>query len=144
MDIIRPVILLIENDPGDVFLFRRALAKQNFAGTVRVVATVQGAMRYLTNRGDFTDREYYPRPDLIVSDMNLGGHFGTELLEWLREQPALAEIPFVFLSGSWMPPDKARAKELGADAFYDKTGDIQVAAEHAAGMLQLLGSSSVD
>jgi len=138
MDVARPLILLIENDDADVFLFRRALAKLNFGGTLRVVATVPGGRRYLTHQGDFADREYYLCPDLIVSDMNVGGHFGTELLEWVRSQPGLSHIPFVFLSGSYLPPDKIKAQELGANAFYDKSGDIQKAAMHAAGMMELL------
>jgi len=33
----KPVILLIENEADDVFLFRRALAHLNFKGTVHVV-----------------------------------------------------------------------------------------------------------
>jgi CheY-like chemotaxis protein len=70
--------------------------------------------------------------------MNLGGHLGTELLRWLRGQPKLADIPFVFLSGSYIAPDKLRARELGADGFYRKTGDIEEATEHAAQILRLV------
>jgi CheY-like chemotaxis protein len=73
--------------------------------------------------------------------MNLGGHLGTELLRWLRSQPNLAGIPFVFLSGSYIPPDKSRAKELGADGFYRKTGDIEEATEHASEILKLVAAS---
>src|SRR5688500_10769465 len=87
MSIARPVILLVENDDSDVFLFRRALGKHDFSGTVRVVTTINAARTYLTHEGGFTDQEYYPRPNIIVCDMNLGGHLGTELLEWARLRP---------------------------------------------------------
>jgi len=138
MEAVRPVILLVENDDADVFLFRRALGKHNFTGTLRVLATINAARCYLAHQGEFTDHNSYPRPDLIVSDMNLGGHLGTELLEWLRQQPDLTDIPFVFLSGSYLPPDKSRARELRADRFYHKTGDMEQATEHAAEILELL------
>lgn len=138
MDVDRPLILLVENDDADVFLFRRALGKQNFAGTIRVVTTIHAALTYLTHEGSFTNEAYYPKPDVIVCDMNLGGHLGTELLRWVRGQPKLADIPFVFLSGSYLPPDKMRAKELGSDGFYTKTGDIEEATEHAAQILKLV------
>src|SRR5688572_10374133 len=66
-----PVILLIENEESDVFLFRRALSRLNFIGVVRVVGSVSEAREYLEGRGRFADRSYDPLPDLIVSDMNL-------------------------------------------------------------------------
>jgi CheY-like chemotaxis protein len=135
---------LVENDDADVFLFRRALGKHDFHGTVRVVTTINGAQCYLSHEGGFKDGSYYPRPDIIVCDMHLGGRLGTELLEWVRQRPDLAEIPFVFLSGSYLPPEKVRARELGADAFYHKSGDIQQATEHAEHMLQLLRCAPAD
>ena len=138
MQVERPLILLVENDDSDVFLFRRALGKQNFSGTVRVVTTIHGARTYLAHEGGFTDEAYYPRPDVIVCDMNLGGHLGTELLEWARRQPALETIPFVFLSGSSLPVDERRAQELGADGFYPKTGDIQEATNYVGEILRLV------
>ena len=136
----RPVILLVENDDSDVFLFRRALGKQDFSGTVRVVTTINAARTYLSHEGGFTDASYYPRPDIIVCDMNLGGHLGTELLEWCRRDPKLEDIPFVFLSGSSLPVDERRTKELGADGFYPKTGDIQLATDYAGQILRRVGA----
>src|ERR1043166_313498 len=134
----RPVILLIENDESDVFLFRRALGKQDFGGAVRVISSIPEAQRYLTHCGEFTDKEYYPCPDLIVADMNLRGRLGTELLAWIREQADLAKIPFVFLSGSFRPPERATALELGADVFYIKTADMKKTTQNVGTTLRQL------
>jgi len=142
MDTERPLILLVENDDADVFLFRRAMGKQDFAGTIRVVSTLHAARAYITHEGSFADEAYYPRPDVIVCDMNLGGHLGTELLHWLRSQSDLTDIPFVFLSGSFLPPDKIRARELGADGFFRKTGDIEEATGYAGQILKLVPAPS--
>ena len=133
-----PVVLLIENDEADVFLFRRALSRLNYDGAVRVVGTVSEARAYLEGSGRFSDRTYFPIPDLIVSDMNLSGHTGNEFLAWLREQRAFNRIPFVFLSGSFGPADKARAKELNAGEFFIKSGDISVMVERVGHMLKLI------
>ena len=119
-----PLILLIENDESDVFFFRRALSRLGYRGTVRIVTGVTDARAYLENKGPYTDREYYLRPDLIVSDMKLTGERGTEFLEWLRVQDTLRDIPVVMLSGSSLPEEKGRSHELGARAFYVKSGDI--------------------
>lgn len=131
-------ILLIENDEGDVFLFRRALSRLNYAGAVRVVGSVSEARSYLQGVTPFTDRDYYPMPGLIVSDMNLSGPTGNDFLEWLRQHDRYTEIPFVFLSGSFQPHDKVRSTELGAGAFYTKSGDIEKLVERVRSMLKFL------
>ena len=56
--------------------------------------------------------------------MKLTGERGTEFLEWLRVQDTLRDIPVVMLSGSSLPEEKGRSHELGARAFYVKSGDI--------------------
>src|SRR5688572_29932450 len=93
---------------------------------VRVVGSVSEARDYLTGRGAFADRDYFPVPDLIVSDMNLSGVTGNVFLEWLRPQPEYRPIPFVFLSGTFMPVEEARAHELGVNSYFTKTGDMAV------------------
>ena len=135
MEILRPVILLLENDESDVFLFRRALGRLPFNGTVRIVSTVTEARAYLLHTGLFTDSEYYHRPDLIVCDVKLWSGTGLQFLEWIRDQPDFASIPVVMLSGSALPEDKVKAGHLGARAFYTKTGDIEEMTEHMENML---------
>ena len=139
MEVRRPVILLVENDEADVFLFRRALSQLNFTGTVRRVGSVGQARAYLENSGEFNDRDYYPIPDLIVSDMHLPGFNGNDFLAWMRQHKEFAAIPLMFLSGTFMPDDKLRAESLGASAFYVKSGDINVVRERVRSMIELLG-----
>jgi len=131
MDFERPVILLVENDYADVFMFRRALSCAGFPGSVRVVVGVSEAVSYLTLTADHTDPDYNPRPDLIVCDLKLCAGTGTELLHWIREQPAFRSIPVVMLSGSSLPEDRLRARDLGARAFFIKSGDIMEMTERA-------------
>jgi CheY-like chemotaxis protein len=134
-----PVILLIENDEADVFLFRRALSKLNFAGDVHVVTSVSQARDYLEGRARFSDRRYFPLPDLIVSDMNLPGATGVVFLEWIRQQEKFVHIPFVFLSGTFMPLEQQHATTtLGVDSYFAKTGDITVMMERVQSMLKFL------
>jgi DNA-binding response OmpR family regulator len=142
MGVERPVILLIENDESDVFMFRRALAKIGFRGTVRVVNTLAEARRYLLNCGEFTDKTYFTCPDLIVSDMNVFGYSGNDLFVWARNTPELKGVPFVFLSGSYSSTDKQRADELGADGFFTKTGSIDDAVETMRDILKRLATAS--
>jgi CheY-like chemotaxis protein len=132
------VILLIENDEADIFLFRRALASLNFQGQMRVVGSVTEARDYLEGRGAFSDRQYYPLPGLIVSDMGLPGQTGNEFLAWMREHPSFSDLPFVFLSGTSLPLERERAERLRPDDFLAKSGDIGVLRSRVANMLKFL------
>ncbi len=133
-----PTILLIENDAGDIFLFRRALSRLNYRGNVRVVGSVSEARAYLEGVGAFCDREYYPAPDMIISDMNLSGQTGNDFLEWIRKDERFVDIPFVFLSGSFRPSDKARSAELGPHGFFTKSGDVEEMVVRVQHMLNFL------
>src|SRR5436309_2573087 len=118
------VILLIENEETDVFMFRRALSLLDFKGTLRVAGSVSAARDYFNGRGLYRDRNYYPIPALIVSDMSLPGEVGNEFLAWLRTQKQFSQIPFVFLSGTFLPREIARAGKLGVTEYVNKSGDI--------------------
>jgi CheY-like chemotaxis protein len=139
-----PVVLLIENDEGDVFLFRRALASLNYLGQVRVVGSVSEARDYLEGRNSFANRQYFPLPDLIVSDINLPGFTGTAFLEWMRQDERFKHLPFAFLSGSFIPMDKERAAELGSSGFITKTADIEILRARVASVLKFLPLKKTD
>jgi DNA-binding response OmpR family regulator len=124
MRVVRPVILLLENDSNDVFFFRRALGRLGYSGSVRTVTGVSDAREYLEQRGVYSDEEYYPRPDLIVCDMKLIASTGNEFLEWVRTQDKFRSIPVVMLSGSSLPTERIRAMDLGARDFFLKTLDV--------------------
>ena len=143
MEISRPIILLVENDEADIFLFRRALQKLRFKGTLRVVTFIAQARDYLKRRGEFTDESYYPLPDLIVSDMNLHGHTGNDFLIWLRNDPRFADIPFVFLSGSFTAAQRDASIELNPEGFLAKTADMDELTERIASILKSLSQREV-
>ena len=138
-----PVMLLLENDEADIFLFRRALLRVRFNGTLRVLNSVTEARAYLIGNPPFDDREYYPLPDLIVSDMSLAGETGNDFLRWLRKSDRFNVIPFVFLSGSFLPADQARSVQLGTSGFFAKTADMDVMIERVRSILKFLPRAPV-
>jgi CheY-like chemotaxis protein len=136
MRVERPVILLLENDDADVFMFRRALSRLGYMGTLRPVTGVAEAISYLTTQGSDEDCSYSPKPDLIVCDLKLFASTGTELLLWVRNQDEFRSIPVVMLSGSSLPADRVRARDLGAREFFIKSGDIDEMTERVGGILK--------
>jgi CheY-like chemotaxis protein len=45
---------------------------------------------------------------------------GHEVLQWIREQPAMKNLPVVMLTGSVQPSDVDRAFELGVTSYLQK------------------------
>ncbi|CAA7611313.1 response regulator [Magnetospirillum sp. UT-4] len=60
------------------------------------------------------------RYDLVVSDWNMGGLDGLQLFRAMRDEPALAGIPFILMSGEHTPDTIARAVDAGVFGFLPK------------------------
>ena len=59
-------------------------------------------------------------PDLVVLDVMLPGESGVELLQFLRGNPATAEIPIIMATAKGMEYDKIQSLDLGADDYLVK------------------------
>jgi CheY-like chemotaxis protein len=68
-------------------------------------------------------------PDLILSDINLGGQSGLWLCEQIKREERLGQIPVIFLSGAQIPDIVRRAREAGGVYFLRKPFDPQVLLE---------------
>lgn len=116
------LILLVEDNPDDSFLIQRAITRAELGASLQVTESGREAMHYLTGNHSYADRNRYPLPIVILSDLNLGDMSGTELLEWVKQQPKLQLIPMLIMSSS--EPDSTqinRTKELGAVSFLVKS-----------------------
>ena len=79
----------------------------------------EAAIAYLAGDGEFAHRDQYPFPDVLFLDLKLPKKTGHEVLEWLRAE-APGKLQVVVLSGSFLPEDVTRSRELGAVAHYKK------------------------
>lgn len=113
-------VLLVEDDPNDVFLMERAVRKAELNGSLRIVRDGAEAVAYLSGSSEFADRGRHPLPALILLDLKLPKLSGFEVLRWLRSQPGIRRIPVIILTSSREKLDIARAYELGANAYLIK------------------------
>jgi DNA-binding response OmpR family regulator len=113
-------ILLVEDDPNDVLLVKRAFRKANVANPLQVVSDGEAAVAYLAGQGNFTDRARFPLPAVVLLDLKLPRKSGLEVLVWLREQADLKRLPVVVLTSSSEAGDVNRAYELGANSYLVK------------------------
>ena len=60
------------------------------------------------------------RPDVILCDIEMPRLNGYGVLEALRQQPGLSDIPFIFLTGKTARADQRKGMVLGADDFITK------------------------
>ncbi len=112
-------ILAVEDNASDVFLMREALKEHGVNADLTVITNGQSAMRYLSlmNRED-------PVPELIVLDVNLPKKNGLEVLEGLRANPLLESVPVIVFTSSESVSDRAEAARLRAQAFVQKSMDL--------------------
>jgi len=64
-------------------------------------------------------------PELIICDVMMDGMNGFELLEKIKQQPKLANIPFVFLSARADINDKQMGINGGANAYLTKPFQVK-------------------
>ena len=112
------VILLVEDDPGDVVLVREAFEHDKVHNELRVASDGVYALEQLR------DPEL-SLPDLILLDLNLPRKDGREVLVEIRADPRLTAIPVVVLTTSDAEADILRSYELHANAYVTKPVDLR-------------------
>ena len=90
-------ILLVEDNPADVRWARETLKEARLQNTTNVVMDGEAAMAYLRQEGKYSDAA---RPDLILLDLNLPKKSGGEVLDEVKSDPRLRDIPIVVLTTS--------------------------------------------
>ncbi len=115
-------ILLVEDDPGDVLMTTEALADSKIANRLHVVNNGEEALAFLRQEGQY---EGSPRPDLVLLDLNLPRMDGREVLEIVKNDPALRRIPIVVLTTSDAEEDVVRSYDLHANAYVTKPVDFE-------------------
>ncbi|MEG3934748.1 MULTISPECIES: response regulator [unclassified Microcoleus] len=114
-------ILLVEDNPVDILLMQRAFRNETFANTsLQIVRDGDAAVFYLNGDGEYSDRDRYPLPAIILLDLKLPRRSGHEVLVWLRQQPELKRLPVVMLTSSRQTLDVKRAYDLGVNSYLVK------------------------
>ncbi len=117
-------ILLAEDNPKDVELTLEALAEFNLANHVTVVKDGVEAMEYLRCVAKYKSRRP-GNPAVVLLDIKMPRMDGIEVLQAIRDDPALKMLPVVMLTSSREEPDLKRCYELGANAYVVKPVDFQ-------------------
>jgi len=116
-DVLAPVqILLVEDNPQDVEITRRALERGRIRNELTVARDGQQALDILFGRAEGEKT----KPGLILLDLNLPKVGGLEVLEKIKADPKLRRIPVVVLTVSTREEDVVRSYDLGVNTFITK------------------------
>jgi len=128
-------ILLVDDDLDEQFLTNVALKAVLAPGSVvRVVNSGEEAVKYMIGEGKYTDRQAYPFPTLVITDLKMPHGDGFDVLEFLQANPSWSVVPRILLSSSNDDDDVRTAYFLGASAYVVKP----VMAEDVEKQLRLL------
>jgi two-component system phosphate regulon response regulator PhoB len=105
---VKPTIFVVEDDPDISRLVRHHLEGAGFI--VRL---------FLTGNSVVFEAER-ARPSLFLLDIMVPGKDGLELCRQIRQMPALAAIPVIFLTAKSSEADRVLGLELGADDYIPK------------------------
>lgn len=130
----RDLILHVEDTEEDVALLQFAFRRAQIENPVHVAMDGQQAIDYLAGNGAYADRGAHPLPRLVLLDLKLPYKTGFEVLEWIRQQPALDAVVVIVLSASVNESDIAQAYRLRANGFLVKPADANVTADMCRAM----------
>jgi CheY-like chemotaxis protein len=116
----RKIILLVEDDPDDIYLIGEAIDECQLNTRIFIVEDGEQMLDYLHQCGDYINPELAPRPDLILLDLNMPRKDGREALAELKDIPELRSIPVVVLTTSSADRDMKYSYEQGASGFVTK------------------------
>ena len=123
------VILLVEDNPSDIGLTRRALTKSRVANDLVVVQDGQEALDYLFRVSTTEGQNSLRLLALVLLDIKLPKVDGLEVLRRIRANKRTRRLPVVMLTSSLEEEDIATSYDLGVNSYIRKPVDFVQFAE---------------
>ena len=111
-----PLLIYAEDDENAAFFFRGEF--QKIAPHWTIVWARDGlAAKCLLAQP--------PAPSGLVTDLNMPGMNGLELIEWVKAQSQFHSLPVVVRSNSGDPSDRRKCASMGVSSYLDKPGPLK-------------------
>lgn len=118
-------ILLIEDNPDDEELTRRAIKTNNILNEMVVARDGAEALDFLFGSGDYAGRDTGDQPTVVLLDLKLPKIDGLEVLRRMRADERTALVPVVILTSSKEEQDIAAGYKLGCNSYIRKPVDFE-------------------
>ena len=116
-------VLLVEDNPADVEIAKRALSRSSLFHELHVVQDGQEALDFLFHTGEYAET-LPPRPDIILLDLSLPKVYGIEVLRRVRASTRYAATPVIILTNSSRDEDINASYQLGSNTYIQKTANF--------------------
>ena len=117
-------ILLVEDNPSDVDLTRRALRKSRIANELVIVGDGAEALDYLFGTGSHAGRDLADLPAITLLDLQLPKVSGLDVLRRIRGDARTRRLPVVILTSSREDVDVGSGYDLGVNSYVVKPVDF--------------------
>ena len=133
-------ILLVEDNPSDVKLTKRALEQNQITNELIVAEDGAEALDYLFATGQYAGKNVRDLPAVVLLDLKLPKVEGLEVLQRIRANELTRLIPVVILTSSSEEEDMIASYNLGANSYIRKPVNFQqfIDAVRTLGMYWLL------
>ncbi len=121
----KKTILLVDDNPDDILLTRRALKKNQIEGEIVVAEDGLEALDFLFGTGRYAGRDLTQMPTVTLMDLKMPKVDGLEVLKQLRADSRTCLLPVVILTASREMADIERSYSLGANAYVRKPVDFE-------------------
>ena len=106
-------VMLVENDEDEQIFMKEGFQSTNLFNILTVASNGDEAFAAINDKQQ-------PLPDLIISDLNMPGKNGLDLLQDIKKDPALLHIPVIIISTSFTTSIINKCLSSGAHAFHTK------------------------
>jgi len=114
------VVLMAEDNEHDIIATRRSWQRHNIKNPLHIVNDGEECLDFLYRRGNYSDPDTAPRPNVLLLDINMPKINGLQVLETLRTDDKFKHLPVVILTTSNSDEDKIKSYELGVNAYIVK------------------------
>ncbi len=123
------VILLVEDNPSDIKLTKRALEQSQITNELIVAEDGGEALDYLFGTGQYAGRDIRIIPAVVLLDLKLPRIDGLDVLKKIRANELTSLLPVVILTSSDQEKDIIDSYKLGANSYIRKPVDFNQFAE---------------
>ena len=117
-------ILLVEDNPSDIELTKRALKREHITNKIVVAEDGQEALDYIFCTGTYEGRDFTETPTLILLDIKLPIIDGLEVLRRIRADERTRRLLVVILTSSKEEQDLLTGYNLGVNGYIRKPVDF--------------------
>lgn len=122
----KPVCLLMaDDDENDYVLLDCAARRAQLPAQLCWVKDGMELLDYLRGQGRYGDSATYPRPTLVLLDLNMPRKNGLDALQEIRQDLGLRSLPVVIFTTSRSAEEIQLTYEAGASSFISKPPEFQ-------------------